>query len=156
MVFKTPKVPPVEDVRELTDIPPDTLAALRIMEAGLYGGVLRTLARAAELLVQLDRSYYTLIAVSPENHHEVKGVAVVDRSTDNLAWLRGLVIDSDARREGIGSGLLEHVEQNLKDQGFNRVGLFDVGGKAVEFYESQGYRTVGGDHGGVVELQKDL
>lgn len=72
-----------------------------------------------------------------EREAAVVGVAAVDSDLTDLLWVR-----EDARGGGIGSLLMDDIEQDLaRRHPFARVECFEPNTRAVEFYRRRGYET---------------
>ncbi len=61
------------------------------------------------------------------------------RSAERLE-LAGISVEESHRRQGIGSALLDAVEDRAVAHGFERVSLGSAGGYVDEFYAANGYR----------------
>jgi len=60
----------------------------------------------------------------------------------------GIAVHSEARGKGIGSRLLEEIENYAKEHGFDRVRLdvIDINPKAKKLYERKGFKAVKTEH----------
>jgi ribosomal protein S18 acetylase RimI-like enzyme len=58
-------------------------------------------------------------------------------------WIYALAVAADARRRGIGSALMRHVEQALKERGCPKINLQLLASNAgtAAFYQTLGYHT---------------
>jgi GNAT superfamily N-acetyltransferase len=85
----------------------------------------------------------------------VKGMVGVQRRSDEEAELRRMSVASDARRQGIGLGLLETVEAFCREKGHRRIALTTVTFlvAAIPMYERFGFRLVGEEPYGLISAQ---
>ena len=115
-------------------------------------------------LADIDLHYLA----SPDNHFwvadlggAVKGMVGVQWRSDEEAELRRMSVASDARRQGIGQGLLETVEEFCREKGHQRIALTTVTllVAAIPMYERFGFRLAGEEPYGLISAQhyvKDL
>ena len=96
---------------------------------------------------------------SPANHFwvaelggVVKGMVGVQWRSDEEAELRRMSVATDARRQGIGLGLLETVEVFCRENGHQRIALTTVTllVAAIPMYEKFGFRLVGEEPYGII------
>ncbi|PKB83091.1 MAG: hypothetical protein BZY88_03225 [SAR202 cluster bacterium Io17-Chloro-G9] len=99
---------------------------------------------------------------SPANHFwvaeldgEVKGIVGLQWRSDEEAELRRMSVASDARRQGIGLGLLETVEAFCREMGHKRIRLTTVTllVAAIAMYQRFGFRLVGEESYGQISAQ---
>ncbi len=156
MVIGELSVPDPDLVTQFCDIPPDTLRALKIIEPALYGGPLKTVGRAAYLLRHMDEASYNLGA-RPAAEVPPSGVAIIHASTHEL-WVQSLAVAPEYRGAGVGSALMEHVEQLGQQQQLDRVRLRVIGESAIDFYERLGYypERNNSENSIVIDLYKPL
>jgi GNAT superfamily N-acetyltransferase len=88
--------------------------------------------------------------VATDRYGEVVGVVtahLIPSIHDNepVAWLTTLVVLEDARGAGIGSALVEHVENWATDNGARRLSVTSAMHRRAthEFYEKRGYENTG-------------
>ena len=105
---------------------------------------------------------------SPDNHFWVaetdggiKGILGMQRRSDEEAELRRMSVASDARRQGIGLGLLKTAEDFCRERGYRRIALTTVTllVAAIPMYRKSGYRLVGEESYGPLTAEhylKDL
>jgi GNAT superfamily N-acetyltransferase len=53
---------------------------------------------------------------------------------------KGIAVEANLWRHGIGSALLAEFERRVRDRGYSRIGLGSAGGYVDAFYEKNGYR----------------
>jgi len=56
--------------------------------------------------------------------------------------VRSVFVDPDSHRTGIGTRLMKHLENLLKNKGYKTVELFSSV-TALEFYKTLGYKAIG-------------
>lgn len=85
------------------------------------------------------------VATSPEE--EIVGYVLAnptegDETTFSLVQI---YVSPDCQREGIGSQLLDYIEQKIRHRGGERLtlGVMAENDRAINFYESRGYRRTG-------------
>ena len=88
----------------------------------------------------------------------IKGIVGVQRRSDEEAELRRMSVASDARRHGIGLGLLETVETFCREMGYRRIRLTTVTllVAAIAMYQRFGFRLVGEESYGSISAQHYL
>lgn len=82
----------------------------------------------------------------------VKGMAGIQRHSDEEAELRRVSVEGDTRRLGIGSKLMETAENFCREQGYRRIRLTTVtrSAAAVSMYRKYGYELTGAEQLGPV------
>lgn len=60
------------------------------------------------------------------------------------ALIDKLVVDKNYRAGGVGDGLIEYAEKELKSMGINEIELYvwEFNKEALKLYEKKGYRTI--------------
>jgi GNAT superfamily N-acetyltransferase len=65
----------------------------------------------------------------------------IDERRDRSPWLQGMIVRPDRRGEGVGRGLLEHLEVWASKHGFTQLWAANEG-PAVDFYRRCGWVVV--------------
>lgn len=91
----------------------------------------------AEREAELQQLHYGLL---DEANHLLACVSVM-RISENTAKLRQMAVDPRQQKSGLGRTLLEHVESELKVQGYSEIEMH-ARVSAQDFYQKQGYQTV--------------
>ncbi|MFI5720336.1 GNAT family N-acetyltransferase [Nocardia sp. NPDC051750] len=91
-------------------------------------------------LFELHRSHW----VVAEKRGEILGYAVVGVDGRGCAWVLTMTVSERARRNGIGTRLLEHVFDRCRDAQIYRVRLTvrQENTAAVKLYEKTGFRQI--------------
>jgi [ribosomal protein S18]-alanine N-acetyltransferase len=91
-------------------------------------------------LFELHRSHW----VVAEERGEILGYAVVGVDGQGCAWVLTMTVSERARRNGIGTRLLEHVFDRCRDAQIYRVRLTvrQENTAAVKLYEKTGFRQI--------------
>ena len=80
-----------------------------------------------------------------ENDGAVVGIVGVQRRSDDEGELRRMSVAANARRQGVGLGLLQTVEDFCRESGYKRIRLTTVSPltAAIAMYRRFGYRFTG-------------
>jgi RimJ/RimL family protein N-acetyltransferase len=65
--------------------------------------------------------------------------------TPGSVWIGITLGEASARGKGIGTMAMKHVEEQIKEQGFQRIelGVFEFNTNAIKLYQKMGYREIG-------------
>ena len=85
--------------------------------------------------VKLNYDEYCFTA---EENGELTGV-ITGRAYYNEVHIGDLIVSSKCRRSGIGSKLVQAVEDEYKGKGYTKITLTTFGFQAPGFYKKQGY-----------------
>ena len=91
---------------------------------------------AIQSKVDLNFEEYCFIAENDDG--EIIGV-ITGRAYYNEVHIGDLIIDKEYRGQDIGTGLVNRVEEEFKDKGFDKITLTTFGFQAPEFYKKLGY-----------------
>lgn len=69
----------------------------------------------------------------------IVGIIVIDQPIDEIAEIRGIAVDSEYRKHGIGKQLVQHVCNELSTP----VLIAETDDDAVDFYNHCGFKTEG-------------
>ena len=114
---------------------------------------------------QFDLSRWTILAAFDRTRRVGGAVVIVDdpqidllRDCPSCALLWDVRVAPDARRQGVGSALLEAAEQRARDRGARslRVETQDVNVPACRFYHAHGFRLERTTHGAYAELPNEV
>ena len=90
---------------------------------------------AADCDVALNFEEFCFVA---EDDGKIAGV-ITGRAYYNEVYIGDLIVEKAYRREGVGSKLVEAVENAYKDKGYEKIALTTFGFQAPEFYKKLGY-----------------
>ena len=90
---------------------------------------------AADCDVALNFEEFCFVA---EDDGKIVGV-ITGRAYYNEVHIGDLIVAKAYRREGVGSKLVEAVENAYKDKGYEKIALTTFGFQAPEFYKKLGY-----------------
>ena len=114
---------------------------------------------------QFDLSRWTILAAFDRTRRVGGAVVIVDdpqidllRDCPSCALLWDVRVAPDARRQGVGSALLEAAEQRARDRGARslRVETQDVNVPACRFYHAHGFRLERTTPGAYAELPNEV
>ena len=114
---------------------------------------------------QFDLSRWTILAAFDRTRRVGGAVVIVDdpqidllRDCPSCALLWDVRVAPDARRQGVGSALLEAAEERARDRGARslRVETQDVNVPACRFYHAHGFRLERTTHGAYAELPNEV
>ena len=114
---------------------------------------------------QFDLSRWTILAAYDRTRRVGGAVVIVDdpqiallRDCPSCALLWDVRVAPDARRQGVGSALLEAAEQRARERGARslRVETQDVNVPACRFYHAHGFRLERTTHGAYAELPNEV
>jgi GNAT superfamily N-acetyltransferase len=107
-------------------------------------------ANIPERIEKLHARPGTMVLVAEDEHGEVLGVVTVHlfqsiHSIEPAAWLTSLVVDEEARGQGIGSALVARAEDWAIKHGALRLSLTSAfhRERAHEFYKTRDYEHTG-------------
>ena len=86
----------------------------------------------------VDLNYDEFCFVAEDSNGQIIGV-ITGRAYYNEVHIGDLVIDKEHRRVGVGSKLVEEVENAYKGKGYEKITLTTFGFQAPEFYRKLGY-----------------
>lgn len=86
----------------------------------------------------VDLNYDEFCFVAEDGNGQIIGV-ITGRAYYNEVHIGDLVIDKEHRRVGVGSKLVEEVENAYKGKGYEKITLTTFGFQAPEFYRKLGY-----------------
>ena len=114
---------------------------------------------------QFDLSRWTILAAYDRTRHVGGAVVIVDdpqiafvRDCPACALLWDVRVVPDARRQGVGSALLDAAERRARERGARslRVETQDVNVPACRFYHAQGFRLERATPGAYAELPSEV
>jgi len=114
---------------------------------------------------QFDLSRWTILAAYDRTRRVGGAVVIVDdpqiallRDCPSCALLWDVRVAPDARRQGVGSALLEAAEQRARERGARslRVETQDVNVPACRFYHAHGFRLERTTPGAYAELPNEV
>ena len=114
---------------------------------------------------QFDLSRWTILAAFDRTRRVGGAVVIVDdpqidllRDCPSCALLWDVRVAPDARRQGVGSALLEAAEERARERGARslRVETQDVNVPACRFYHAHGFRLERTTHGAYAELPNEV
>ena len=114
---------------------------------------------------QFDLSRWTILAAFDRTRRVGGAVVIVDdpqidllRACPSCALLWDVRVAPDARRQGVGSALLEAAEERARERGARslRVETQDVNVPACRFYHAHGFRLERTTHGAYAELPNEV
>ena len=114
---------------------------------------------------QFDLSRWTILAAFDRTRRVGGAVVIVDdpqiallRDCPSCALLWDVRVAPDARRQGVGSALLEAAEQRARERGARslRVETQDVNVPACRFYHAHGFRLERTTPGAYAELPNEV
>lgn len=86
----------------------------------------------------VELNYDEFCFVAEDGNGQIIGV-ITGRAYYNEVHIGDLVIDKEHRRVGVGSKLVEKVENAYKGKGYEKITLTTFGFQAPEFYRKLGY-----------------
>ena len=86
----------------------------------------------------VELNYDEFCFVAEDGNGQIIGV-ITGRAYYNEVHIGDLVIDKEHRRVGVGSKLVEEVENAYKGKGYEKITLTTFGFQAPEFYRKLGY-----------------
>ena len=90
---------------------------------------------ATDCNVELNFEEFCFVA---EDNGNIAGV-IIGRAYYNEIHIGDLVVGKEYRRDGIGSKLVNAVEDAYKGKGYEKIALTTFGFQAPEFYKKLGY-----------------
>lgn len=86
----------------------------------------------------VELNYDEFCFVAEDGNGQIIGV-ITGRAYYNEVHIGDLVIDKEHRKVGVGSKLVEEVENAYKGKGYEKITLTTFGFQAPEFYRKLGY-----------------
>lgn len=76
------------------------------------------------------------------SENELIGTVGLMKKTDELAYIKRLIVKEDYRKQGLGEKLLQKALQFAKDRGFKTIyaGTVKENQTAIQFYEKHGFK----------------
>ena len=86
----------------------------------------------------VDLNFEEYCFIAEDDTGKIIGV-ITGRAYYNEVHIGNLIIDKDHRKQSIGSKLVNRVEEEYKNKGYNKITLTTFGFQAPEFYKKLGY-----------------
>ena len=86
----------------------------------------------------VDLNFEEYCFIAEDDTGKIIGV-ITGRAYYNEVHIGDLIIDKDHRKQSIGSKLVNRVEEEYKNKGYNKITLTTFGFQAPEFYKKLGY-----------------
>ena len=86
----------------------------------------------------VDLNFEEYCFIAEDDTGKIIGV-ITGRAYYNEVHIGDLIIDKDHRKQSIGSKLVNRVEEEYKNKGYNKITLTTFGFQAPKFYKKLGY-----------------
>ena len=87
---------------------------------------------------KVDLNYEDFCFTACNENNEIIGV-ITGRAYYNEVHIGDLIVDNNCRRIGLGSKLVNTVEKEYSNKGYDKITLTTFGFQAPEFYKKLGY-----------------